>query len=273
MLLVGQFVDPLDQILVVHGPSLGFGPSIIWPLSDLSRRAATPNRRQVGGDTLAFSRQILRGGDTRAARDRHLHREVRVGRDAQGRRDHGRHERRAGQDRRGRRRLRRDGARARARRHPQGGRRRPDGRPDEDRGDQGRRVDPGDGEGPDRALRRGADPPVARRRLHRRVRGPHARRRGVPHRQVGVHGAVRVRLPEPGRGAPADRRGRRDDPHEGRGRDRQRRRGGPARADAPRRDRRVHAAAARAVRLEGEGAGRAGRAGADRLRSRGSCRS
>ena len=36
-----------------------------------------------------------------------------------------------------------------------------------------------------------------------------------PHRQVGVHRAVRVRGAEPGRGAPSDRRGRGDDPHEG----------------------------------------------------------
>ena len=80
------------------------------------------------------------------------------------------------------------------------------------------RHDPGDGQGPDRPLRRGADPAVARRRLHRRVRGPHARRRGAPHRQVGVHGAVRVRRAQPGRGAAAHRRGRGDDPHQGRGR-------------------------------------------------------
>ena len=37
---------------------------------------------------------------------------------------------------------------------------------------------------------------------------------------------VRVRRHQPGRGAPADRRGRGDDPLEGRGRHRQRRRGG-----------------------------------------------
>ena len=53
-------------------------------------------------------------------------------------------------------------------------------------------------------------------------------RRGAPHRQVGVHGAVRVRGAQPRRGAPAHRRGRGDDPHEGRGRHRQRRRGGPS---------------------------------------------
>ena len=37
----------------------------------------------------------------------------------------------------------------------------------------------------------------ARRRLHRRERGAHARRRGAPRRQVGVHGAVRVRRHQP----------------------------------------------------------------------------
>ena len=69
----------------------------------------------------------------------------------------------------------------------------------------------------DRALRRSADPPIPGGRLHRRVRGPHARRRGVPHRQVGVHRAVRLWSPRPRRGPPPHRRRRRDDPHEGRG--------------------------------------------------------
>ena len=64
----------------------------------------------------------------RGPRDRHLPREVRPGRDAQGRRHHGRHQGRPGEDRRGRRRRRRHGARARPRRHPQGRRRRAHGR-------------------------------------------------------------------------------------------------------------------------------------------------
>ena len=51
-------------------------------------------------------------------------------------------------------------------------------------------------------------------------------RRRVPRRQVRVHRAVRLRLPESGRGAAAHRRRRRDDPHEGRGRHREHRRGG-----------------------------------------------
>ena len=37
----------------------------------------------------------------------------------------------------------------------------------------------------------------ARRRLRRRVRGPHAGRRGPPHRQVGLHRPVRVRRHQP----------------------------------------------------------------------------
>ena len=42
--------------------------------------------------------------------------------------------------------------------------------------DHGRRDDPGHGQGAHRPLRRGPGPRGARRRLHRRVRGPHARR-------------------------------------------------------------------------------------------------
>ena len=51
-----------------------------------------------------------------------------------------------------------------------------------------------------------------------------------PRRQVQFQGAVRVRLPQSGRGAAPDRRRRRDDPHQGRGRHRQRGRGRPAHA-------------------------------------------
>ena len=57
-----------------------------------------------------------------------------------------------------------------------------------------------------------------------------------PHRQARLQGPVRVRLPEPRRGAPPDQRGRRDDPHQGRGRHRQHRRGRPPAARRPRRD-------------------------------------
>ena len=35
------------------------------------------------------------------------------------------------------------------------------------------------------------------------------------HRQMGLHGALRLRLPEPGRGAAPRRRGRGHDPHQG----------------------------------------------------------
>ena len=77
-----------------------------------------------------------------------------------------------------------------------------------------------------RPLRRGADPRGARGRLHRRVRGADARRRGAPRRQVEVHRAVRLRLHEPRRGAAPHRRGRGDDPHERRGRHRRHRQRG-----------------------------------------------
>ena len=70
----------------------------------------------------------------------------------------------------------------------------------------------------------------ARGRLHRRVRGAHAGRRGQPHRQVGLQGAVRLRGHEPRRGAAAHRRGRRDDSLQGRGRHRRHRRGRPPHA-------------------------------------------
>ena len=84
------------------------------------------------------------------------------------------------------------------------------------------RLHPGDGQGPDRPLRRGAGPPVARRGLRRRVRGADPGRLRQPHRQVGVHRAVRLRRDQPGRGAAPDHRGRRHDPLEGRGRHRRR---------------------------------------------------
>ena len=105
---------------------------------------------------------------------------------------------------------------------------------------------PGDGQGADRPLHRGAGARGARGRLRRRVGGADARGRGQPHRQVGLQGAVRVRRDEPRRGAAPDRRGRRDDPLEGRGRHRGHRRGraphapdhrrNPPAADARRRE-------------------------------------
>lgn len=64
-----------------------------------------------------------------------------------------------------------------------------------------------------------------RRRLHRRVRGPVARRLREPHRQVEVHGPLRLRCHEPGRGAAPHHRGRGDDPLQGRGGHRRRLRG------------------------------------------------
>ncbi len=110
-----------------------------------------------------------------------------------------------------------DGARACPRGHPRRGRGRAHGRPDEDPRDPGGGLDPGDGQGPDRALRRGAGPGGARGRLHRRERGADARRRAPSHRQVGLPGAVRLRLSQPRRGAAAPERGRGHDPDEGRG--------------------------------------------------------
>ena len=57
-----------------------------------------------------------------------------------------------------------------------------------------------------------------------------------PHRQARLQGPVRVRLPEPRRGAAAHQRGRRDDADQGRGRDRQHRRGRPPAARRAQRD-------------------------------------
>ena len=115
-------------------------------------------------------------------------------------------------------------------RHPPRRRRRPHVRPGDDQGHPGGRDDPGDGQGAHRPLRRGAGARGARGRLHRRVRGPDAGRRGQPHRQVGLQGPVRVRRDQPRRGAAADRRGRGDDPLQGRGRHRRHRRGRPPHA-------------------------------------------
>src|SRR5438034_1297164 len=159
----------IGRVLLILAPLAGRPRAICRPAVD---RPSTG--RRPAGDTLPVRTATVRGGDTRAARDRHLHREVRAGGDAEGRRHHGRHHGRAGEDRRGRRGVRRDGARARSRRHPQGGRRGPHGRPDEDRGEQGDRFDPGDGEGQARSLRGGPDPAIPRGRLRRRVGGPHA---------------------------------------------------------------------------------------------------
>ena len=189
---------------------------------------------------------------------RHLHREAGPGRHAPGRRDHGRGHGRAGQGGRGRRGGGRDGARAGAGRHPPRRRGGPDERPGADRGDPAGRDHPGDGQGPHRALRRGPGARGAGRRLHRRERGPDAGRRGAPHRQVGVLGALRVRGHQPGRGTAADLRGGGHDPLEGRGRHGQHRRSRPPPALDPRRHPLHHPGRpGRAVRL-GQAAGRSG---------------
>ena len=81
------------------------------------------------------------------------------------------------------------------------GRRRAHGRPGQGERDPGGRDDSGHGQGSHRPLRRGTDPRGARGRLHRRERGADTGRRGAPHRQVGLHRSVRLRLPRARRGA------------------------------------------------------------------------
>ena len=132
--------------------------------------------------------------------------------------------------------------------------------PDKITRDPGGSVDPGHGQGAHRPLRRGADPGGARGRLHRRERGADAGGHGEPHRQVEVHRPVRLRLHEPRRGAPPDRRGRGDDPHEGRGGHGRHRERGHAHALGLRRDQAARRDELRRALLRGEGAARAGRA-------------
>ncbi|RCS87219.1 pyridoxal 5'-phosphate synthase glutaminase subunit PdxT [Brachybacterium alimentarium] len=162
-------------------------------------------------------------------RHRHGHRDghgqARHGRDAEGRRHHGRRHGGTGQDRRGRRRGRRHGPRARPGRHPRPGRRLPHERPRHDRRDHRRGLDPGDGQGPDRPLRRGPGAAGAGRGLHRRVRGALPGGLRPPHRQAPLHRALRVRRDEPRRGPAAPHRGGGHDPLQGRGRHRRRLRG------------------------------------------------
>ena len=99
-----------------------------------------------------------------------------------------------------------DGARARAGRHPPGGWGRAGQRSRHDPGHPAGGLDPGDGEVSHRPLHGGADPGGPGGRLHRRERGADPGRRGVPHRQAGLPGALRVWLPGPGRGPAPDRR-------------------------------------------------------------------
>ena len=164
-----------------------------------------PRERMADGEGTSCNHDSTSKGDTRHG-DRDAEAQGRPGGDAQGRRHHGRDERRAGQDRRGRRRRGRDGARARAVGHPQGRRRGAHVAREEDQGDPEDGLHPGHGQVPHRPLRRGADPRVAGRRLHRRVRGADARRRALPRGQARLQGALRLRLPRSGRGAPAHRR-------------------------------------------------------------------
>ena len=157
--------------------------------------------------------------------------------------------------------------------HPRAGRRVPDERPGHDRRHHRRGVDPGDGQGPDRSLRRGPGAAVARRRLRRRVRGADPGRLRQPHRQVGVHRAVRLRRDQPGRGAAADHRGRRDDPLQGRGRHRRRVQRDHAHAQDPRRDPAADLAVRGRALRGGQGAAGALRPGQGDRRRPASCRS
>ena len=167
----------------VRGPHQGLPAEVARRCGQRRTRAAATSVEHASSPP-ACRRSALRTM-RRHARRSHVPGQGRPGRDAQGRRHHGRRRRRAGEDRRGRRRLRGHGARARPRRHPPRRRRRPHERPGDDPRHPGGRDDPGDGQGADRPLRRGAGARGARGRLHRRVRGADARRRGEPHRQVG----------------------------------------------------------------------------------------
>ena len=240
--------------------------SAAWTIFSCARREVQREGDVVGSDEVedrpspcAGSYSAPRLTSIRNERRGDVPCEGRSGRDAEGRRHHGRRQRRAGEDRRGRRCRRGHGARARSRRHPPRRRRRAHVRSDHDQGHPGGRDDPGHGQGAHRPLRRGAGARGARGRLHRRVRGPDARRRGQPHRQVGLQGPVRVRRDQPRRGAAPDRRGRGDDPLQGRGRHRRHRRGRPPPAHDPRRD--PPAADARRHGARDRGQGAAGAAG------------
>ena len=153
-------------------------------------------------------------------------------------------------------------------RHPCPGRRLPDERPGHDRLDHRDRVDPGHGQGPDRALRRGAGAAEPRRGLHRRVRGADPGRLRQPHRQVGVQRPVRVRCDQPGRGAAPDHRGRGDDPLQGRGRHRGRLQRRHAHAHDPPRDPPAGRARGRRAVRRRQGAAGAVRAGQGGRRER-----
>lgn len=71
------------------------------------------------------------------------------------------------------------------------------------------------------------DPPINRRRLHRRIRSPHPRRRPPPRRKTPLHHPLRLRLPQPRRSPAPHLRRRRHDPHQRRSRHRRRNRSRP----------------------------------------------
>ena len=99
-------------------------------------------------------------------------------------------------------------------------------------------------------------------RFHRRERSAHARRRGKPHLEARLQGAVRMRRAQSGRSPAAHRRGRGHDPHQGRSRLGQHRRSGAAHARDHRRDAPADHAARRRTSARGQGTGRAARSGA-----------
>ncbi len=94
--------------------------------------------------------------------------------------------------------------------------------------DHGHGHHPGHGQMPHRPFRRSADPGSHWGRLHRRVRSFDPGGRGEPHPEAQFQGAIRVRLPQPGRGSAPHRRRCGHDPHQGRSRHRRRGRSRPA---------------------------------------------
>ena len=121
--------------------------------------------------------------------------------------------------------VRGHGARTHPRGHPRGRRRLAHERSRDDQGNPEGREHSRHGQGPHRPFRGSADPPSHRYRLHRRIGGPLACRRCLPHRQDRVRRSVRLRGARPRRGAAPHSRGRDDDPYEGRTGHRRRRAG------------------------------------------------
>ena len=200
-------------LLRLRGPEAARGSrAIIEALTWLpsgSVRATTPrSSRRPRPRTMSIEVKCER-------RDVHLGDQEGSGPDAQGRRHHGCRHPRPGAHRGGRGRRRGHGAGARAGGHPRHRRRGPHERPRAHQRHHGCRDHPGHGQGAHRPLRGSPGPGGAGRRLHRRVGGAHPGRRGQPHRQARLQGALRVWRPRPGRGPAPHQRGRRHDAHQG----------------------------------------------------------